>query len=476
MVQRAGAGGRTGERPAEVAQLADQQRARHLRPDGGEERVDRGVVERGQRERAADGRGRALGVHVHPGQRGGGRAGEGVHLGLESAQRGDPLGAGLVVGEDGAVDHDDRAPGQERRQLGQRGQAEDAARGRRVLGQVGGPARPGPHHVLGARAVPQQHAGVGVGDRQQLDLQGGDDAEAAPAAAQGPEQVGVGLGVGADELAVGGHDVEGADVVRGEAVAAGVPAEAPAQGVAGHADVGRGAVQGGEAVLGGERHDVVPDRAGADAGGAGDRVDGDLAQAGGPHEHRAGQVVPGQDARRRGRCPGRRRAGRGGGRPGRRGRRPRRSVGTATAAGCWATATFHGVRTASKSSSDASRTRSPRSWRRARAEATASGALGTGPAGRRPRRGGRARRGRRGGRPGGGGGGDRTRVPPGPGAAPWSGRLLRRASARAPPPRYPDRVGTSQPPDLGLAAPPAFWGMVRAGSAAPHFSSWRVTS
>ena len=50
--------------------------------------------------------------------------------------------------------------------------------------------------------------------------------------------------------AVGGHELDGDDAVRGQAVAAREPAEAAAEGVADDADVGRGAGEAGEAVLG----------------------------------------------------------------------------------------------------------------------------------------------------------------------------------------------------------------------------------
>ena len=71
--------------------------------------------------------------------------------------------------------------------------------------------RPRANHLGGALAVPQQHAGVHVGDRQQLELERDDDAEVAAAAAQRPEQLGVVLGVGAHHRAVGGHHLHRAD-------------------------------------------------------------------------------------------------------------------------------------------------------------------------------------------------------------------------------------------------------------------------
>jgi hypothetical protein len=54
----------------------------------------------------------------------------------------------------------------------------------------------------------------------QAQLEGGDDAEVAAAAAQRPEQVGVLVGRGADSAAVGQHHLGGDEVVDGHAVAA----------------------------------------------------------------------------------------------------------------------------------------------------------------------------------------------------------------------------------------------------------------
>ena len=74
-----------------------------------------------------------------------------------------------------------------------------------------------------------------------------DGAEVAAAAAQRPEQLGVLVAGGADQLPVGGDELDGEEAVAGEAVAAAEPAEAAAERVADDADVGRGAGQRGEA-------------------------------------------------------------------------------------------------------------------------------------------------------------------------------------------------------------------------------------
>ena len=59
------------------------------------------------------------------------------------------------------------------------------------------------------------------------ELQRRDDREAATAAAQRPEQVGLAVGVGADDPAVRGHRLDGEEAVAREAVAAREPADPP---------------------------------------------------------------------------------------------------------------------------------------------------------------------------------------------------------------------------------------------------------
>ena len=90
--------------------------------------------------------------------------------------------------------------------------------------------------------------------------------------------------------AVGGDDREPGDVVGGEAVAAGHRAEAATRRVADHADLRRRAVQRREPVRGGGVDDRTPPHPGLDAGGAGDRVDGDVGHPAGGDEHAAVEV------------------------------------------------------------------------------------------------------------------------------------------------------------------------------------------
>ena len=73
------------------------------------------------------------------------------------------------------------------------------------------------------------------------------------------------LRVRPDQLAVGGHELDGREAVRLEAVLARQPADAAAEGVAHDAHVGRGAMQRGEAGALELGVDVHPARAGQGA-------------------------------------------------------------------------------------------------------------------------------------------------------------------------------------------------------------------
>jgi hypothetical protein len=142
------------------------------------------------------------------------------------------------------------------------------------------------HDLAGALPREQQHAGVHLAQGDQLELDRHDGAEAAATAAQRPEQVGVLVAGGADELAVRGHELDGEQAVGREAVAAAEPAEPAAERVADDADVGRGARERREAGFGGGGRDVQPQRAGLDAGDAVRLVDLDRAHLAGLDEHR----------------------------------------------------------------------------------------------------------------------------------------------------------------------------------------------
>jgi hypothetical protein len=132
----------------------------------------------------------------------------------------------------------------------------------------------------------EERAGVDLGDRQQLELERGDDAEVAAAAAQRPEQLLV-VGVDPALLAVDSDQLDRGHRVAAEPVPAGVPADAATEHVAGDPDGAGRAVPGRQATLGGGWHEVAPDRAGADPGVPRLGVDLDSAQARGPDQEGA---------------------------------------------------------------------------------------------------------------------------------------------------------------------------------------------
>jgi hypothetical protein len=171
---------------------------------------------------------------------------ERVHLGLERAQRGEQLRGGGLVAEVGAVDRHEGAAGEELGDVRQRRDLDQARARADLVGRGAGPLDPGLEDLGAALPRPQHHPGVDRRVRVQLDLDGGHDAVVAAAAAQRPEQVGVVVVGGADERAVGGHELDRADAVGGEAVLAGEPREAAAEHVADDADVGARAGQRGE--------------------------------------------------------------------------------------------------------------------------------------------------------------------------------------------------------------------------------------
>ena len=94
-------------------------------------------------------------------------------------------------------------------------------------------------------------------------------------------------GVGADQIATGGHQLGRGDAVGRQSVVAGQPPEPAAQGIAGHTHVGRAPGQRGQAVLAGRDDHIFPHRAGLGAGGAGSRFNVDLPHARRPQQHRA---------------------------------------------------------------------------------------------------------------------------------------------------------------------------------------------
>ena len=108
----------------------------------------------------------------------------------------------------------------------------------------------------------------------------GDDAEVAAAAAQRPEQLGVAIGVDLDHLAAGQHELEGDEVVAGETVLAGEPADPAAERQAGHPGLGHDPGRDDQPVRRGRGVDVAEPAAAARVHQLALRIDGDLAQPG----------------------------------------------------------------------------------------------------------------------------------------------------------------------------------------------------
>ena len=171
--------------------------------------------------------------------------------GPELAQRRQLLGAAGLVPEPGRLDHNERAPAQRLGDLLQRRHVQQASQRAHLLRHAGGPPVPGLEHLGRSLLRPEQHARVELANREQLQLERGDDAEATAAAAQRPEQVGLAVGVGAELAAVRGNHLGGPDAVGGQPVAADHPARAATERVAGHAHVGRRARQPRQPMLGG---------------------------------------------------------------------------------------------------------------------------------------------------------------------------------------------------------------------------------
>jgi hypothetical protein len=108
----------------------------------------------------------------------------------------------------------------------------------------------------------------------------GDDAEVAAAAAQRPEELGVGFGIDLDDLAAGQDELERDEVVAGETVLAGEPADPAAERQAGHPRLGHDPGRDDQPVRRGRGVDVAEPAAAARVHQPGLRIDGDLAQPG----------------------------------------------------------------------------------------------------------------------------------------------------------------------------------------------------
>lgn len=138
-------------------------------------------------------------------------------------------------------------------------------------------------HLAGLGQRVEHHATQdGRADRVQLKLERCGHAEVPATATQRPEQVGVLAFAGGHELAIGGHQVDGEQVVAGEAVLAHQPAEAAAERQTADAGVGHGTAGRGEPEGLGLAVKLAPEHAALRLDRAGGGVD-----AGGLHQ---GQV------------------------------------------------------------------------------------------------------------------------------------------------------------------------------------------
>jgi len=152
-----------------------------------------------------------------------------------------------------------------------------------------GPGAPRVQQLGASLDREEQHSGVQLLGGDERHLQCGDDAHAAAAAADGPEQVRLVAAVSAREAAVHGDEFDGGHAVGREPVAARQPADPAAERIARHAHVRRGARERGEAVLGGGDGHVLPFGARLGAGDAGRRMDVDAPHARRLEQHRAVQ-------------------------------------------------------------------------------------------------------------------------------------------------------------------------------------------
>jgi hypothetical protein len=278
---RAGAGRGAGQRATHLAQLQhrDGRAAPGLGARGGQQGVDRlrgQPIE--QRRGALEGH-RVERVHGQVAEHDGWHHGERVPLRAELAQRPQQRGALGGASEEGGHHDRVRAPAREGRHVGDGREVQQRGPRHELVRELVPHGVPGVQHLVGALESEEVRAGVQLVDLDDAELDGGHDAEVPAAAAQCPEQLGLVLGVDADQLAVGGDELEGRDGVGLQPVLAREPAHAATERVAGDADVGRRAVQPGQAVGRQARRDAVPLDAGADAHASGARIDADLLQA-----------------------------------------------------------------------------------------------------------------------------------------------------------------------------------------------------
>ena len=202
--------GRAAERAAQVAQLGEQQRRAGLRAGEADEGVDRLVGQLARSARRAPSAGhRLLGVHVDPAEAGGG-------IWSKVSMIGSPISRSGAIAASPSPASPMQAPSIVSSGLPRSGSGTSGIGGGRrkrtievtSSGDARRPVAVGADRVGADLGREEQRAGVDLGDRQQVDVQRGDDRVAAAAAAQRPEEVGVVLGVDRARLAVGGDQLD----------------------------------------------------------------------------------------------------------------------------------------------------------------------------------------------------------------------------------------------------------------------------
>ena len=144
-----------------------------------------------------------------------------------------------LVAEDRDADAHDAPAAQLGRHRRERRDVHDRRHRRDLLADGVDPAPPGGQHVARVLARPGQQAAEDGRGAVQPDLERGDDREAAAAAPQRPEGLGVAVGGDARAAAVPVDDLGGEDRAGARPEGAGERADAAAEAVAGDADVGR---------------------------------------------------------------------------------------------------------------------------------------------------------------------------------------------------------------------------------------------
>ena len=157
------------------------------------------------------------------------------------------LASWLLAAQVGGLDDNQLSPTNGLRNDRQRRDLEDPRPRGHLVGETRDPLAPRVEHLSRPLPWPRQHPGVQLGYRVQLELQRRHNAEVPAAPTQRPEDVGLVLAVGAQQLPVGSNDFGANHAVAREPVLPREPAVSTTQRVADDPDLGRGPGQTGEA-------------------------------------------------------------------------------------------------------------------------------------------------------------------------------------------------------------------------------------